>query len=115
MTACGGLTREELKQILDQQREFLVEARASEIASGKRAELQAMVKEVNALLPQVREVAGASAFGTDSVRKAEQSLAAAARALGGDDLAAISESLDQMTRTAALFRSVAERSGSRRQ
>ncbi|MDQ3266303.1 MAG: molecular chaperone DnaK [Myxococcota bacterium] len=111
VTASGGLTREELAKILDQQGDYMLEAKSVEQVGAKRSELESTIKEVRELLPQVHRLTGDSDFGRDAIKKAEKSLEAAASALANNNLSSLSESLDQLSRTANLFRGVVQRIG----
>ncbi|MHB8872967.1 MAG: molecular chaperone DnaK [Myxococcaceae bacterium] len=111
VTATGGLTEDELKKILEEQGDYLLEARTSDELKTKRGELQAISREVAELLPQVQRITDGSEFGIDAVAKAMKNLEAAKRALDGATLSAVGESLDQLTRTLNLFRGVVQRIG----
>ncbi|MCI0571150.1 MAG: molecular chaperone DnaK [Myxococcaceae bacterium] len=111
VTATGGLTEDELARIMDEQRDYLLEARATDEVRQKRQELEALVGEANGLLPRVRGLTEGSEFGSDALLKAERYLKAATRALKGEDLAALGESLEQVGRTVNLFRGIVQRMG----
>ncbi len=111
VTASGGLTEDELKRIMDEQRDYLLEAKVTEEIRSRRTELQGTVREINELLPRVRQITQGSDFGQDVLARAEKGLQAAATAMERNDLAALSDSQDQMTRTLNLFRGVIQRMG----
>jgi molecular chaperone DnaK len=111
VTASGGLTEEELARIMEEQRDYLLEVRASEEVRQKRQELEAAVAEAQGLLPRVRELTAGSDFGNDALSKAERYLNAARQAIGQGELTALVQSLDQVNRTVNLFRGVVQRMG----
>jgi molecular chaperone DnaK len=113
VTASGGLTDTELKNILEEQGDFLLEASASSEVQLKRAALESCAREVEALMPQVRQLTGSSEFGRESLRKAESIVASARTAQKSEDLIVLADALDQLEKTRTLFNGVLERLGAR--
>ncbi len=113
VTASGGLTEDELQKIMEEQGDYLLEAKVSEELKSKRGELDAVLKEVSGLLPQVQKVTEGSEFGVDAVAKAIKSIEAARRALEVGSLSTVTESVDTLNRTLNLFRGVMQRIGNR--
>jgi molecular chaperone DnaK len=109
VTASGGLTQDELKKILDEQADLLLEARVEEEVKTRRAELQAQMTEVSELMPQLQEATRGSEFGEDALAKAKQALEAAKSAKESTDLKKITDSIDTLTRTVSLFKGVLQR------
>ncbi|MGZ6133174.1 MAG: molecular chaperone DnaK [Myxococcaceae bacterium] len=115
VTASGGLTAEELKGILEQQADSMLEARISSEVEQKRDAVSSAAAEVSALIPRVRQLTGSSEFGREALRRAEEVIASARAAAQGDDLAALTDWVDQLERTRVLFVGVLERLGARPQ
>jgi molecular chaperone DnaK len=113
VTASGGLTEDELQKILEEQGDYMLEARVSDELKTKRGELDAVMKEVGDLLPKVQAVTEGSEFGVDAVAKAVKGLETARRAREAGNLAAVSEAVDTLNRTLNLFRGVIQRIGTR--
>ncbi len=113
VTASGGLTEDELQRILEEQGDYMLEARVSDELKNKRNELDAVMKEVSELLPKVQKVTEGSEFGVDAVAKAVKGLESARRARDQGNLAAVSEAVDTLNRTLNLFRGVIQRIGTR--
>jgi molecular chaperone DnaK len=113
VTASGGLTDTELKDILEEQGDFLLEARASSEVMLKRTALENVAREVEALVPQVRQLTGSSEFGREALRKAEGVLAAGRAAIKSEDLILLADTVDQLEKTRTLFVGVLERLGAR--
>ena len=78
VTASGGLTPEELKNILEQQADTMLEARISSELEQKRNALSSAAAEVSSLIPRVRQLTGSSEFGREALRRAEERRKAAA-------------------------------------
>ena len=115
VTASGGLTAEELKGILEQQADSMLEARISSEVEQKRNAVSSAAAEVSALIPRVRQLTGSSEFGREALRRAEEVIASARAAAQGEDLAALTDWVDQLERTRVLFVGVLERLGARPQ
>jgi len=113
VTASGGLTPEELKNILEQQADSMLEARISSEVEQKRSALTSAAAEVAALIPRVRQLTGNSEFGREALRRAEEVIASARAAAEGEDLSALTDWVDQLERTRVLFVGVLERLGAR--
>ncbi len=113
VTASGGLTEDELQKIMEEQGDYLLEAKVSEELKSKRNELDTVLKEVSGLLPQVQKLTEGSEFGVDAVAKAIKSIEAAKRSLEAGSLSTVTESVDTLNRTLNLFRGVMQRIGNR--
>jgi molecular chaperone DnaK len=113
VTASGGLTEDELQKILEEQGDYMLEARVSDELKNKRGELDTVMKEVSELLPKVQAVTEGSEFGVDAVAKAVKGLETARRAREAGNLAGVSEAVDTLNRTLNLFRGVIQRIGTR--
>ncbi len=109
VTASGGLTEEELKKILDEQGDQLLEARSEEELAAKKSELKALLQELDELLPKVQQTAGSTDFGRDAVAKATSAVGVARAALEKGTLAKVGQSVDQVSRTINLFKGVLQR------
>ncbi len=110
VTASGGLTQDELKTILDEQADLMLEVRAEEHTRLKQLELEGLMREVRELLPRVQIAAGAD-FGTDAARRAETALEQAKRARAIATLSALTEAIDALGRTTALFKGFLQKVG----
>jgi molecular chaperone DnaK len=113
VTASGGLTDKELKDILDEQGDLLLDAPATSDVLLKRAALENAAREVEALMPQVRQLTGSSEFGREALRKAEGTLSEARASLKSENLIELADWVDQLEKTRTLFVGVLERLGAR--
>ena len=68
VTASGGLTQDELKKILDEQADLLLEAKAGEEVKRRQAELASLISEVNELMPQLQKATQGSDFSADALK-----------------------------------------------
>jgi molecular chaperone DnaK len=113
VTASGGLTEDELRDIMDSQADYLLEARSSDELKARRGELAALMKEVQDMIPTVQKITEGSEFGVDAVAKALRAVESAKRTVEQGNLAAVAESVDTLSRTLNLFRGVMQRIGGR--
>ena len=111
VTASGGLTQDELKKILEDQADLMLEARVEEEVKAKRLELKSLMNEVTELMPQLQQATQGSEFGQDALSKATRALEQAKLAGESPELKKVTDSIDTLTRTVSLFRGVLQRIG----
>jgi molecular chaperone DnaK len=108
VTATSGLTEDELRRILDEQLDDLLERKATVGEFGeKRERARAILREIEGLLPAVHEALERTRFGKDAVQKAEGVLARVRAALDAQDLAALAREEEALDRTLQLFKGLA--------
>jgi molecular chaperone DnaK len=106
VTATSGLTREEIKKMIDNAQDHLLERRVSEEFEGIKQEAQKLVTEIERLFPQVEKIVAASDFGRDAIEKARSVVAKAKDAIANKDAAALKAQLDGLSRTQRMFKGV---------
>jgi molecular chaperone DnaK len=111
VAASGGLTDDELKQIMDRHSHELVASKTAEQASQKRSELQGALRDLQELLPRVLKLAAGSDFVEDARKKAQVASEMGSKALDSQDVAALASALDQVGRTLNFLRGVVQRLG----
>jgi len=108
VTATSGLTEEELKRILDEQRDELLERKqTTREFEMRRDRAMALVREIDALRPAVEAALEKSRFGKDAIQKAETVIARVRQAIAARDAGAIEVEEEQLDRTLQLFRALA--------
>jgi molecular chaperone DnaK len=108
VTATSGLTEDELRRILDEGRDELLERKQTSLELEERRErVLATVREIEALVPAVQSALERSRFGKDAVQKAESVMARARQAAAAQDAAALVAEEEQLDRTLQLFRGLA--------
>ncbi len=108
VTATSGLTEDELKRILDEQLDDMLEKKTSAGEwEDKRARALAAIEEIEALVPAVHEALERTKFGKDAVQKAEGVLARVRAALEARDAAALGREEEHLDRTLQLFKGLA--------
>ncbi len=111
VTASSGLTKEEVSQMMEDAKEFLVDRKggSSEEFDGPRAEAEKLISEIEAMFPQVEEIVASSDFGRDAIGKAKGILDKAKEALQKRDLSSLKAQLDALARTHRMFKGVVSR------
>ncbi|HEY3446421.1 MAG TPA: molecular chaperone DnaK [Myxococcales bacterium] len=112
VTASGGLTQDELVRIIDEQRDYLLEAQVDEEVRKKRAEVQEQISQVEALLPKIKELVAAKTLGAEVVNKVEKVLRSARGAVDGRELSSLSTAGDDLGKTLSGLGAVVNRLGS---
>jgi molecular chaperone DnaK len=108
VTATSGLTEDELRRILDEQIDDLLEKKVSAGESEERRErARATIREIEALVPAVHAALERTRFGKDAVHKAEGVLARARAAPEAQDAAALLREQEPLERTLQLFKGLA--------
>jgi molecular chaperone DnaK len=112
VTATSGLTEDELKRIMDENLDELLERKqASSEAAQRRGALEKVIAQIEELVPAVATALARSRFGKDAVQKAEAVVQRARAAMAAGDPAAIAQAEEQLDRTLQLFRGLATGAG----
>jgi molecular chaperone DnaK len=106
VTATSGLTGDEIKDMIESAKEHAVERRGSEEFEAVKQEAEKLVSEIERLFPQVEEIVASSDFGRDAIEKARAVVSKTRQAIQRQDVAAIKEQIDGLTRTQRMFKGV---------
>jgi len=106
VTATSGLTRDEIKQMIENAKDELVERRISEEFQGLQQEGQRLIADIERLFPQVEKIVAASDFGRDAIDKAKAIIDKAKDAIAKKDAAALKEQIEGLSRTHRMFKGV---------
>ena len=110
VTATSGLTRDEIKNMIEGAKDYMVERRSSEELERVRQEAEKLTVEIERLFPQVEQIVAASDFGRDAIEKARSFVAKARQAMERKDLATLKDQLEGLTRTHRMFKGVVAKS-----
>jgi molecular chaperone DnaK len=114
VTATSGLTEDELRRIMDEHIDELLEKKASTGEFDLRREKSlSIIREIESLVPAVQAALERSRFGKDAIQKAEGVIARVRQAIQAKDLRALATEEEQLDRTLQLFKGLAGASGSR--
>jgi len=106
VTATSGLTEDEISQMIDENRDLLVDRREDEEVEKVKQQAERLIEEIEQLFPRVEEVIAGSDFGQDAMRKARAVLQRATAAIEMKDTQAVQESIEALTRTHNMFKGV---------
>jgi molecular chaperone DnaK len=106
VTASSGLTRDEIKDMLEGAKDYMVERRSTEEFEAAKQEAERIVGEIERLFPQVEQIVAASDFGRDAIEKARAIVTKARAAIAKRDLAAVKAEIEGLSRTHRMFKGV---------
>ena len=109
VTASSGLTKDEVGQMMEQAKEFMVERRSSEEFESVKQEAEKFIQEIERMFPQVEQIVAASDFGRDAIGKAKGIVDRSRQAIAKKDVAAVREQLEALARTHRMFKGVVSR------
>jgi len=109
VTATSGLTKEEVGQMMEAAKDYLVDRRTSDAFEGARQEAEKLIVEIERMFPSVEHIVAASDFGRDAIGKARSIVDRARQAIGKKDVAAVREQMESLARTHRMFKGVVAR------
>ncbi len=104
VTASSGLTKDEISNMIESAKEYMVERRSSEEFEAARQEAETLIAEIERLFPQVEVVVAASDFGREAVNKARRILKDAKSAIESRDLNQVKSQTEALARTHRMFK-----------
>ncbi|MBI3201528.1 MAG: molecular chaperone DnaK [Myxococcales bacterium] len=110
VTATSGLTQDEIKSMMENAKDYMVERRHDEEFEGLKQQAESLVAEVERLFPDVERVVGGADFGRDAMSKAKRIVEATQAAIAKNDTAGLKEQVEQLQRTERMFKGVVARS-----
>lgn len=113
VTATSGLTDEEVSRMMEQNADYLLAQKTEMQFEETRRETEAILRELEELLPKVRKSVEGSASGGDLVKNAEQTIRRVHDACAGRDAAALLAAKEAIERTLILFRGLVQRLSAR--
>jgi molecular chaperone DnaK len=112
VTATSGLTEEEISRMASDAADYAVSVKADEAFAAARAEIEAIMRDVETLLPRVTPVISTSEFGYEALRKARGAVDRARQAIDSRSTEAVNVAKDPLERTLKMLRGVAQKMGS---
>ncbi|HSO00577.1 MAG TPA: molecular chaperone DnaK [Candidatus Nanopelagicales bacterium] len=109
VTASSGLTKEEVNQMMEDAKEYLVDRRANDQFEGVRQEAERLIAEIERMFPQVEQIVASSDFGRDAIGKARGIVDRSRVAISKRDAAAVKEQMEALSRTHRMFKGVVAR------
>lgn len=109
VTATSGLTSDEIRNMMHNAQEYMVERRTDEAFETERQRAETLISEVEEMFPVVERVVGASDFGRDALAKARSVVERARQAVQRKETQSVREQVDMLERTIRMFRGVVSR------
>ena len=109
VTATSGLTADEIRNMMHNAQEYMVERRTDEAFETERQRAETLISEVEEMFPVVERVVGASDFGRDALAKARSVVERARQAVQRKETQSVREQVDMLERTIRMFRGVVSR------
>jgi molecular chaperone DnaK len=109
VTATSGLTEEEIQDMADENKDYLLATAQEEEFEKMRSEAEALVANIEKLKPTVSEVISKSKFSKDALKKAETFLKRAKTAISRNDMESLADVMENLQRTLDTFQSLASR------
>jgi len=106
VTATSGLTEDEIKKMIDANKDYMVEVRTGQEFDKARHQAEKSLEEIEALFPQVTDAIAGSDFGQDAVKKARAVVERTRQAIQAKDLTTLADATEALNRTLNMFRGV---------
>ncbi len=109
VTASSGLTQEEVGEMMENAKDYLVDRRSNDEFEGAKQEAEKFVTEIEKMFPQVEQVVASSDFGREAISKARGIMQKTRESIEKKDVAAVKEQLEALSRTHRMFKGVVSR------
>ncbi len=106
VTASSGLTEDEIRGMIEENREAMLASQESEAYESERVALERMLRDIDKLLPQARAVIVHTDFGAAALQKAEQAIVKARQAIETRSHEQLTQAKEPLERTISLLRNV---------
>lgn len=111
VTATSGLTEDEIKKMIRENEQYMVQVRESEEIDQRRDALRRSIREIERMMPEVEGAVESSSLGRDALKKAQDAVARAREALGSASYNELTTNCESLDRTIAVFKGIIERAG----
>ncbi len=110
VTASSGLTPDEIRQMADEAKDFMVERKTDEAFEGAKQRAETLIAGIEGMFAEVENAVGGADFGRDSIEKARSTVASARAAIKSSNVASVREQISHLERADKMFRGVVARS-----
>ncbi len=111
VTATSGLTEAEIQEMMEESRDELISRKHNEEREARLGEAEDNLRELERLMPKVRQVIAASQFGHQALERAEDLIGRLKAAIANEDIGAIEELEESTRRTMNMFKGVVAKTG----
>ena len=109
VTATSGLTQDEIKNMMANAQDYMVERRTDERFEGAKQEAETLVAEIERLFPEIERAVGSADFGRDALAKARSAVEKTRAAIASKNTDEIAQQVEQLGRTLRMFKGVVTR------
>jgi molecular chaperone DnaK len=106
VTATSGLTEEEIRKMVEESRDYLLDQKANEEFEKQKQAAEKLVDEIESLFPRVEQTIAGSDFGQDAIKKARSVIERARNGIGARDSQAVVDATEALNRTLNMFKGV---------
>ncbi|MBI2377378.1 MAG: molecular chaperone DnaK [Deltaproteobacteria bacterium] len=111
VTATSGLSEDEIDRMAREAQDYAVSTKSSEAFESKRAEVEQIIRDIEAVLPKVAPIISKSEFGGEALRKAQAAVDAARSSMATRSVEQLEPHKDPLARTLKMLKGVAEKMG----
>jgi molecular chaperone DnaK len=109
VTASSGLTQDEIKAMMSNAKDYMVERRTDERFEGAKQEAETLIAEIERLFPDIERAVGSADFGRDALAKAKSAVERTRAAIESKSTQAVEQQVEQLGRTLRMFKGVVTR------
>jgi molecular chaperone DnaK len=109
VTATSGLTPDEIKNMMANASDYMVERRTDEEFEKSKQEAETLMSDIERLFPEIERVVGSADFGRDAIAKARSTVERTKSAISSKDTELVKQQVDQLGRTLRMFKGVVSR------
>ena len=110
VTATSGLTEEEIQQMMEEHRDYMVDVKSSEDLEKRRVQVQRVIQDIEKLMPQVQSALEGLEFGADAIKKAQEVVQQGRDAISSGTVQTLSDASESLSRTLTMFKGIVQRS-----
>lgn len=111
VTATSGLTEDEIRKMIEENEEYMVQVRESEELDTRRDQIRRSIRDIERMMPDVEKVIESSSLGQDALRKAQEAVMRAREAMSSASREDLSSSVGALDRTLTVFQGILDRAG----
>jgi molecular chaperone DnaK len=109
VTATSGLTAEEIKRMMKEGREYLVERRLTQEQEAAKQALEQTISQINELFPKVEEMLSKTEQGQEALSKVRSALSVAESSIQAGNAEEMEKSKKILERTLTMFKNAVEK------
>jgi molecular chaperone DnaK len=109
VTASSGLTQDEISNMIENAKDYMVERRVDEHFEQAKQEAETLIAEIERMFPEVERIVASSDFGRDAIGKARSVLEKSREAIRRKETQAVREQVEGLARTQRMFKGVVSR------